>query len=673
MRGNCTATKFPPSPLAFFSVLVLTTSAAWSDWRQEIGFTRLQELAGPSLPTAPTDGVSQIEAREGGVNYAPDTALLQFADQTFQLKSGSSVVSAHATTVAKNFYGTTSLLPGAMSVDLYSANEWLGSGFLNSGTRQLPDVETRAVQNHSWIGSTSSDADTEAKNRRLDFAIKRDGFVCVVGENNGASGTLPALLGTGYHTISVGRSDGQHSRNLTSFDGSGRSKPDIVAPSATPNNATSFTTPMVAGTAGLLVATLENPPFSLPRSAMPRLVKAILLASARRDTLAWNQSSTAPLDPVFGAGLLNAWRAYDTLLGGPAYPTNAAASSWKTATVAAGAEIEQTFLLDASAPVPFGAALVWYREVTSSSNGRFEERNWISELTNLSLKLHLMDGSSRGPLVAASNSPVDNLELIHQSSLVPGKYTLVVTNHGTEATDFALAWHTRPSVFVATSNDSLDETNGSTGSISLTRSGQLALPLKVFLTTSGTAVEGTHYQALADEVVIPAGQAAVNLVLSPISDDVAQGQRTIAVSASPDFSYSAASMAQLVIDDKPYDQWRFDAFPAHEANDPAISEPGADADFDQLVNLLEYAFGLDPKSAEASPITFDTSGTHLSLSCPKNPQATDLLWSAEVSEDLSDWQPAITTEDTQTSFSARDSEPMSAGLPRFIRIVVEQP
>jgi hypothetical protein len=89
--------------------------------------------------------------------------------------------------------------------------------------------------------------------------------------------------------------------------------------------------------------------------------------------------------------------------------------------------------------------------------------------------------------------------------------------------------------------------------------------------------------------------------------------------------------------------------------------------------LLEYAFGLDPKSAEASPITFDTSGTHLSLSCPKNPQATDLLWSAEVSEDLSDWQPAITTEDTQTSFSARDSEPMSAGLPRFIRIVVEQP
>ena len=209
-------------------------------------------------------------------------------------------------------------MPGATDVDLYDANNWLGSGFLNhqQSPYQRPSVETRAVQNHSWIGSAGS-YDTEI-NQRLDYAIDRDGFVCVVGENNGNSTTLPRLLGQSYHAISVGRDDGAHSAGFTTIDGTGRIKPDIVAPSASPENATSWTTPMVASTAGLLYAKLAAAPYSLTGADKPRVIKALLLASATKNTVpSWANTSSRPLDLRYGAGELNAYHAYSTLRSRP--------------------------------------------------------------------------------------------------------------------------------------------------------------------------------------------------------------------------------------------------------------------------------------------------------------------------------------------------------------------
>ena len=228
----------------FVWILCLANPPLHADWRDEIGFTRLQLLAAAELPAAPSQGLTHTEAPIDS-NYAPDTASAAFSGKSFALKSGATGTSWHATSVATNFYGSTSLIPGATPVDVYEADHWIGSGFLNLETSNPPGYETRAVQNHSWIGSLPTEAEATEANLRLDFAINRDGFVCVVGENNGNSTTLPQLLGQGYHTISVGLTNGAHSAGFTTFDLPGRIKPDIVAP----DGLTSFASPMVASTA----------------------------------------------------------------------------------------------------------------------------------------------------------------------------------------------------------------------------------------------------------------------------------------------------------------------------------------------------------------------------------------------------------------------------------------
>ncbi|RPJ32920.1 MAG: hypothetical protein EHM17_12030, partial [Verrucomicrobiaceae bacterium] len=349
-------------------LLGLAGNALRADWKDEIGFTRLQQLAGSDLPTASTSGLAQIEALDGNGKCAPDTGSPLFANKTFLLKSGASSISNHANRVATNFYGSNSLLPGNATVNVHNANNWLGSGFLNLGINDLPLTETRAVQSHSWIGlSEISDSQAAEANMRLDYAINRNGFVCVVGENNGSTNPLPQLLGQGYHTISVGRDDGNHSAGITTLDGSGRSKPDIVAPSASPESATSWTTPMVAGAAGLLHTRLSASPYSLTGANRPRAVKALLLASATKNTVPnWDNTVTRPLDERYGAGELNIHHAWLAMSAGRKSSGNTTHGirGWAAEPVSGNSSKTWFFTIPAGAPAtPFCAALTWHRVV----------------------------------------------------------------------------------------------------------------------------------------------------------------------------------------------------------------------------------------------------------------------------------------------------------------------
>jgi hypothetical protein len=52
-----------------------------------------------------------------------------------------------------------------------------------------------------------------------------------------------------------------------------------------------------------------------------------------------------------------------------------------------------------------------------------------------------------GSEVAASDSAVDNVELIYQSALPPGNYALVARNPSSSTTTaYALVWHSLPAV-----------------------------------------------------------------------------------------------------------------------------------------------------------------------------------------------------------------------------------
>lgn len=665
-------------PKTILAWLIWTgVSPASADWRDEIGLTRLQLIAGSELPTAPSQGLTQVEANDSLANFEPNTASPLFAGKTFTHKSDTSATSgssSHATTVASFFYGSSSQIPGACGVNLYGANGWLTSNFLNAGTTSAPLVESSAVQNHSWIGvlgGTFTAIQATDICRRLDFAIHRDGFVSVVGVNNGSSTTLPAILCQSYNTISVGLANGSHSAGLTTFDGTNRRKPDIVAP----ESVTSWATPMVAGSAGLLYAKLRTS-YSISGANLPRVVKALLLAAATKDTVpGWDNSPTSPLDTVYGAGKLNVCLAYTALRSGKATAgttTQHKLRGWAAEAVASTAKTYY-FKIPAGAPsTPFSAALTWHRTV----GGAWD--NSTSTLRNLSLRLYQASGFTLGSQIAASTSAVDNVELIYQSALPPGDYALRVENASSTSTstNYALAWHSLPAVTVSATVATAKEIDGQAGLVTFNRTGDTTLPLLVPLSVSGSAIAGTHYQALPTSVTFPAGQSSTTLQVIPLADSLAQGNRSVIVAAAADFASvrDATQPAALTIEDKPADAWRSIHFTAVELINPAISGDTADPDGDRLANLMEYALGLAPKSPSVSPVsTLDVNG-YLALSVAKNPAAADIIWAAQVSGEASSWQPATPISGTQDPiFAARDGVPKSSADRRFIRLQVTRP
>jgi hypothetical protein len=556
-------------------------------------------------------------------------------------------------------------------VDLYNADLWIGNGFLNTSST-APLVESRAVQNHSWIAPTYSLA-TEV-GQRLDYAIDRDGFVCVVGENNGSSTVLPELLGQSYHTISVGLTNGNHSAGFTTIDTTGRIKPDIVAP----DTATSYATPMVSSAAGLLYSNLAAAPYSLSGADLPRVIKALLLASATKDTVvSWSNTSSRPLDLIYGAGELNINHAYNDLRTGRASASVNSVQNprgWSAQSVAGNSTSSYFVTIPPGSPTPFCAALTWHRVINTSTT----PVSWSitnTSLANLDLHLYQANGFSKGALISESLSTVDNVETVYQNSLLPGTYLLEVSNNSATSTPFALAWHSLPSVSIVASDATAREQDLHAATLVVTRSGDTILPLFVPITFTGNASAGVDFVPPPTSVTIPAGQSSTSLTITPIANDIAEGNRSVNFVVAADFALVSdpLQVATITIEDKPFDAWRFANFSASELNDPSISGPNADPDHDQLPNLIEYALGLDPHVSNTSPVTTSLSSGYLTISATKNSSASDITWQAEVSNDLQNWSPANITLENQFQFQASDPAPMTSSNKRFIRLYINRP
>ena len=135
----------------------------------------------------------------------------------------------------------------------------------------------------------------------------------------------------------------------------------------------------------------------------------------------------------------------------------------------------------------------------------------------------------------------------------------------------------------------------------------------------------------------------------------------------------AAQSAAITIQDKPFDTWRFANFSNSELTTPAISSETADPDRDSLANLLEYALALPPKLASISPVATGQSGGYLTIASSKNTAATDILWTAEVTADLTTWQSVTPTVNTASNFAASDFIPSNEAERRFIRLKINRP
>ncbi len=640
-----------PSPFcrAFLGALVVTVCSARANWREEVGYTRLLETFPSGVPAGLTAGVSLVEAGDSaGNHYLPNAGAAWFAGKTITNRSSGSGVSGHATDVATYFFGIgTSLVPGTTVIDAYNASHW---------TSLIPYTESRRVQNHSWVArsenypvGTDLDAASRGINARVDHMVNGQGLVVVAGADNGAGSSHPVLLVQGYNLISVGVRSGQHSTGLTAYDGAGRTKPDLVAPGPL----TSYSTPQVASAAALLAEKLTESAFSTGSGVnQARVVKALLLAGATKEEFpSWARTDTRPLDATFGAGLLNVFLSYRTLLGGPVSASSSQLrpnTAWAHSSVSSSTNTNsRTYLFEipaGSVATRFSAALVWQRPTST-----FVQSVLTGSLANLSLTLHQVSGTTVGAVVdgGLSDSPVDNVEHIYLPALPPGRYALRVGSTTSTNTFYALAWRSSPTVTLAATVASASESDPAAPAVfTLTRTGSTTSPLLVPLNWSGSAVSGVHYTA-PTSVLIPAGSASVSVSVFPVADSLAQGNRSVTLTVATDFSLSAGTPASATatILDKPYDAWRHGRFSAAQLADPAVSGEAADPDGDGLANLLEYAFAGEPfvagsVPAERRPTPGLAADGRLTLSYFHAAERPDISYVVEWTDDLASgvWQ-----------------------------------
>ncbi|MCH2073612.1 MAG: S8 family serine peptidase [Puniceicoccaceae bacterium] len=424
---------------------ILNLSASYKD---EVHYTQLineLSLRGVSVPTGAGVSVTQVESREdtngsGQLDsyegYIPNPSNSEFSGKTITDASNlGQDPSNHGTWVGRNLYGnTSSISPGITAVSVYEANNFINSGWY-SGT---PPTESNPLQNHSWVNWFQN----SNTSRRMDYAVNRDGFLPIVGIYNSDFGSqstpsdIPDTYASIYNGITVGVSDGTHRYGTTTYDGAGRTKPEIVAPGGIPGlnpatQYTSFATPIVTAAAAYLIDAAGSNAAAKDQLSL----KAILLAGADKSISAnWDQTPTRPIDDVFGAGELDIYQSYFIQQGGQQIAGSIIGThGWNLSNLSAYSS--ETYVINISSGFrlrKLSVIVTWNRKV--KKQGPY----FNPTLANMSLEL-TDDGDNSS--VQSSDSAIDNIEHIWRdlgSELEAGSYNLTVATNLT--TDYAIAW-----------------------------------------------------------------------------------------------------------------------------------------------------------------------------------------------------------------------------------------
>jgi hypothetical protein len=145
-------------------------------------------------------------------------------------------------------------------------------------------------------------------------------------------------------------------------------------------------------------------------------------------------------------------------------------------------------------------------------------------------------------------------------------------------------------------------------------------------------------------------------------------------------------VAYTFADGGPYENWRAIHFTAAELANPAISGDGADPDADGIVNLVEFAFNLNPRVASQPGLPqayLENSGglNHPAIRFTRRNPPADVQYLPQTSTNLVHWSsdPAAFLEvsasdngDGTSLVALRHLQPLDATQPLFIRIAIQQ-
>lgn len=382
--------------------------------------------------------VSQIEALAESGRYLPDVSDPSFAGVVIADKSRMGTdASRHASEVGEWIYGRD-LRPitGVTRVDAYRADHWLRDGFLRLGdpAGRPPRIETNPMQIHAWVGRLNDTGDAAAaveSVRRFDYAIDRDGFVAVVGLDNGDQDGLPELFAHASNAIAVGRADGFHSRGTTRFEGVGRLRPDLVGPLAS----TSHNVPIVASAAAMLLQEIDRDP-TYADAQWPGALKALLMAGA-----ATVEVDEGDDDAAFGAGLVDPIRSFRILsMGRPAAGGSMRVLQPMGWRILSGDGAEDTLRFT----VPENTVLEnWRMVAVTHRTFEVDLESGRLEFTPVepALALSLVSRGS-GEVIDASRRPADTVQRLAHGDLPAGAYEVTISR--APGSRVALAWTSDP-------------------------------------------------------------------------------------------------------------------------------------------------------------------------------------------------------------------------------------
>jgi hypothetical protein len=185
------------------------------------------------------------------------------------------------------------------------------------------------------------------------------------------------------------------------------------------------------------------------------------------------------------------------------------------------------------------------------------------------------------------------------------------------------------------------------GWFTLVRGGDTGSSLSVSYSLGGTASNGVHYQPLSGTVSIPAGARAATVTVTPITDDLVQGTRTVILTLNESSGYAPGvfNNATVSLRDLPLAEWKLENFTSEDLLDESASGDQADPNRNGLANIVEYALGLNPKSTDTDgrPSVSIESG-HLTLTYMRAKAAIDVSVRTEISQSLNDWSRADSVE-----------------------------
>jgi len=270
------------------------------------------------------------------------------------------------------------------------------------------------------------------------------------------------------------------------------------------------------------------------------------------------------------------------------------------------------------------------------------------------------------------------------SFAAPGNYQIRATvNDGTRAGSDLLSITVlpdKPAISVTASKPTGTRAGPIAGEFTFSRTQAPTAPLTANYTVTGTATGGTDYVSLSGTVSFPAGSANVAVNVTPLAGapSFGAGQTVIAnLTTNTNYDLGISRQATITLKDHDYAAWK-------AAKLAGVSAPGqldtADPDGDGIPNLLEYAFGLNPLTANSTGLPAQGRiGDHPTLTYTRRHPPSDVQYQVEGSSDLSVWNAANITEqstpvdDLFDSVTATDGALISTNSRRFLRLRVTLP